>query len=339
MTSEASLSLSSERLRHISDPLLLAKLGPEGPVRSLLEDVVRSRLDADCEKALYLCNAAVKCARKRGDQAKLALAYLYKADLQARSGQLEPAINLASRARQILAMCGERYWRDCHNVMVAQLQLARLQAAQDPESAQLCYQEAGHICQKLEAENKETGRSKAAHLYEQILAEIQLALKDVSSVTKGQYAQQCFLNWIPILQSPNVPEVVIGASQVIDYVTTGEFKIEGRSYFLYPVDETIQHSLELEPGIVHFALPVPRDGWLVQTCKVQDYALVRYEKQITHEGLAVSWTKDEWIGGWFDRDVNTGRIRFVPSKDSVKIIGKKRLIGQGYVIGLLKPIV
>jgi hypothetical protein len=339
MTSEASLSLSSERLRHIGDPLLLAKLGPEGPVRSLLEDVVRARLDADCEKALYLCNAAVECARKRGDQAELALTYLYKADLQARSGQLEPAIALVNRAQRILDMCGERYWEDCHNVMVAQLQLAHLQATKDPWSAQLCYQEAGHICQKLKAEKKETARSKAAQLYEQILTEIQLALQDVSSVARGQYTQKCFLNWIPILQSPNVPDVVVGASQVIDYVTTGEFRIEGRSYFLYPVDEAIQHSLELEPGVVHFALPVPRDGWLVQTSKAQDYALVRHERQVTREGLAVSWTKDEWIGGRFDRDVTTGRIRFVPSKDSVKIIGKKRLVGQGYIIGLLKPIV
>jgi hypothetical protein len=338
MTSDASLSLSSERLRNIGDPLLLVKLGPEGPVRSLLEDIFRARSDAGSEKALYLCNAAVECARKRGDQADLALAYLYKANLLARSGQLEPAINLANRARQILAMCGERHWGDCHNVMVAQLQLARLLAAEDPKSASLCYQEAGHICQKLEAENKETGRIKAAQLYEQILTEIQLVLQGVSSVTKGQYAQKCLLNWIPIVQSPNVPEIVIGASRVIDYVSTGEFKIEGRSYRLCPVDETRQRSLELEPGIVHFALPVPRDGWLVQTCSAQDYALVQCEKQITHEGTAVSWTKDEWIGGRFDRDATTGRVRFVPSKDSVKIIGKKPFVGRGYVIGLLKPI-
>jgi tetratricopeptide (TPR) repeat protein len=339
MTSEAALSLSSERLRHIDDPLLLAKLGPEGPVRSLLEDIARARLDVGCEKALYLCNAAVECARKRGDQAELALAYLYKADLQARSDQLEPAINLASRARQILAMCGERYWRDCHNVMVAQLQLARLQAAQDPESAQLCYQEAGLICQKLEAENKETGRSKAAKLYEQILTEIQHALHDVSNVIKEQYTHKRVLNSIPILQLGNGPETAIGSPAAIVYVATGEFKIEERTYFLDTVDETMQHTLDLQPGGVHFALRVPRDGWLVPTSKVQDYALVRHEKQITQGGPAVSLTKDELVSGRFDRDATTGRIRFVPSKDSVKIIGKNPFVGQGSVIGLLKPIV
>ena len=93
MTSGVSFSLPDGRLRHIGDPLLLARLGPEGPVRSLLEDVARVRLDADCETALYLCNAAVECARKRGDQAELALAYLYKADLQAlnNSGVQGPA--------------------------------------------------------------------------------------------------------------------------------------------------------------------------------------------------------------------------------------------------------
>ena len=333
------MSLPGERFQYFRHPLLLAKLGPEGPVRDLLEDVVKAQSDANFERAFRLCNAAVACARKHRDQAELALAYLFKADAQARNNQIESAIDLTSRARRILDMCGERHWGDCHNALVAQLQLARLQAAKDLESARLCYLEAESMCQRLEAEKKETARSKDAQLYEQILTEIQLAQQDVSGVIKEECTQKCLLNWIPILQSPNVPEVVIGASRVIDYVTTGEFKIEGHSYFLYPVDEAIQHSVKLLPGGVHFAVPVPRDGWLVQTSKARDYALIRQETHITQEGPAVLWTKDEWIGGRFDRDVTTGRIRFVPSTDSVKIIGKKRFLGQGYVVGLLKPIV
>jgi hypothetical protein len=335
VATDASFSdLPSECLRYINDPLLLARPGLEGPVRQLLDDVVKARENAEWEDALRLCGVAEECAGDYGDQAEIALIFLYKADAQSRNNQLKSAIDLTNRAGNILGWSCEHYWGDCRNTMVAQLQLARLQAAKDPKSAWEHYHIAGKLCQQLE-----TGGSSSedAQIYKHVSTGIRLALEDVSSTIKEQYAIKCILNSIPILQLSDGPETISTPSGSIDFVAASAFMIKGRTYFLYPINETKQYRLELKPGVVHFALPVRRDGWLVPTSNKQDYAVVRHETKIAQEGPAVSWTEKGWLGGQFERDVTTGRIHFVALQDDIKIIGREECKEPGCVIGLLKP--
>jgi len=318
-----------------SEPLLLVRLGPEGPVRLVLEDVIEAQSNATCEEILHLCNAAVECAKSFGDQAELALAYLYQAKAQAQNNRLETGIKLAERAIEILEMWGERHSGD-HNVMVAHLLLACMQASQDTNNARKEYRKALDLCRKLEAEKKPL-RTEEAQFYGHIGKEIQDALNDVNRVITEKYTRKCSLNSIPILQLSDGPEVLFKPSGVINYIATGEFKIEGSRYFLYPVDETV-HALELQTGAVHFALRVPEEGWLGLFGNEQDYALVRQEAKITSEGPAVLWTEERWIAGRFERDVTTGRIEFAAPELDVRVIGKEQGKVQGRVVGLLRPI-
>jgi hypothetical protein len=317
---------------NIIDPLLSAKPDPEGPVHQLLQNVINARPCADCETLLRLCSEAVECARKHGDQTELALACLYQAEAEARNDQLETGIRLAERAIRILKMQG-----DHHNAMVARLLLARLRVARDLASARVEYLKALDYCQKLESDQKEIAQNKEALSYGQITEEIRHALEDVSRVTEGKPIPRYVLSsTIPILQLSDGPDVVFAPSGMIDYVAPDDFRIKGRPYFLHPLDRTAGHAQRLKADAVHFALCVPEDGWLDSASKKQDYALVRQEAQITQEGPAVSWTKEEWVGGRFERDTTTGKVNFVGSEPD--IIGRKQTEEQGFVVGLLKPI-
>ena len=321
----------TEHLPHIVDPLRSAKLGPEGHTRYAIQDIVDARSHANCQEALCICNNAVKCISKNGDQTELALAYLYQADAQARNNQLEQGIELAERARRILEMRGDR-----HNIVVSRLLLARLQAAKDISTARLEYREALDCCQKLESETKQSVPSEEAQLYEQIIYEIQLILTDDRKVLREQYVQRYLLKPISVLELSDGPDVIIRPARLAEFIITGDFRIEGQTYFLCLQSEAVGPP-ELQAGATHFALPVPEDGWLGPISKKQDYALVRQEAQYTREGPAVSWMEEEWIEGHFTRDKTTGRIFFSAPARDVRIIGQESSDQQGRIVGLFKP--
>jgi hypothetical protein len=302
---------------NIIDPLLSAKPGPEGPVHQLLENVINARPCADCETLLRLCREAVECARKHGDQTELALACLYQAEAEARNNQLETGVKLAERARQVFEMQG-----DHHNAMVAQLLLARLRVARDLGGARVQYLKALDCCQKLESHKKECAQSEEALLYRQITQEIQRVLRVLSRMIEEAHTAGYVSSSIPILQLSEGPDAICASSQVIDYVASGEFRVEGHTYILYPLNQTVRHTLELENRAVYFALRVPEDGWLDPASKQGDYALVQRETRVTQEGPAVLWTKDEWVAGRFERDTE-GNIRFFPQP--ARIIGSQKV--------------
>lgn len=324
-------------LPHINDPLCSARPNAEGSAGPLIEEIIRIRWHTECEEALCLCKDAVACASKHGAPADLAIAYLYQADALARNKQFEAGIELAERAKRILEMKGDR-----HNVLIAQLLVAHLRAAQDQDDARPEYLEALSYCRRLESEKKQAAQKKEAQLYEQITKEIQLALEDVSKVVRAPYTSGYLLDSIPVLQLSDGPDVISRPATVMDYAITGEFKMEGRTYLLYPINEMAEHKPEVQVGAVHFALLVPEEGWLGRTSKEQDYVLARQETQITQEGPGVSWEKQEqvWVGGRFECNATTGKIDFLSTKP--RIIGDERTEeqaeGQGLVIGLLKPI-
>lgn len=325
----------TRRLPHISDPLRWAQLGSEGPMHVLLEDVIKARSCADCEAVLRLCDYAVECAIRHGRPADLALVYLYQADAQAQVNRLEAGIELAERARQIL-----KIWGDHHNAMVAQLLLALLKAAQNLDNARVEYLEALILCRRLESWKKEAARSEEALSYGRIVQEIQQALDDVGKVIREQHSQKYFAHSIPILRLTDGPDMISRASRMIDQVAPGEFRAGGRTYYLYPADNTTGQTLELETDAVHFALPVRENGWLGPASKKQDYALVQQESPVTQEGPAVLWMHEEWIvAGRFTRDATTGTIRFVALRDSARVIGgEPGTEERGCVVGLFKPV-
>jgi hypothetical protein len=308
---------STERLPYISDPLPLVRLGPEGTVRHPIEDVRKARSHASREEALRFCNDAVQYASKHGDQAELALTYLYQADAQARNNRLEVGIKLAERARQILQMRG-----DHHNAMVAQLLAACLQATQDVDRARLEYLEALSLCRKLESEKRKPAQSEEAQPYERIIEEIQQVLKDLNKVAKEEPVSRYLLSSIPILQLSDGPEAISRPASVVNYIANGQFRIDGRTYFPYPLYQTEEHTLKLKADAVHFALRVPEDGWLDPASKEGDYALVQQEPRATEEGPAVLWTENEWVTGRFEQD-RGGNIRFLPQP--ARIIGSQKV--------------
>jgi hypothetical protein len=327
----------TECLPHINDPLCSARPRLEGSVGPFLREIIRTRWHTECEEALCLCKDAVTCASKHGASADLAMAYLYQADALARNEQFKPAIKLAERAKRILEIKGDR-----HNVLIAQLLIAHLHAAQDQDGARPEYLEALSYCRRLEGEKRKSGQNQEVQLYQQIIEEIQMALEDVDREVRALYPSEYRRNPIPVLQLSDGPDVIFHPVTVMYRATTGEFKMEGSTYLLYPIKEMAEHRPEVKEDAVHFALPVPEDGWLIQTSRGQDYALARQETQTGQEGPAVSWIEQRqmWVGGRFERNSNTDRIHFVGSKPH--IIGDERTEEQGedhgLVIGLLKPI-
>ena len=344
---------------HINDPLSLAEPGSRGPVQVLLDQIANAWAHANQGEALYFCKAAMQCANQTKDVAGTALAQLYLADTYARSGRLAEGADLARSAARRFKLLGDR-----HNAMVAHILLARLERSlQHLDEARLDYQQALDMCQKLQSEEKGAARRKAA-LYEQIAVEIQEAVMDIATAIAERFDQMCcLLDSIPILRLSDEPGMVVSKrSDMVSYVSTGEFLIAGRTYYLHPLDEAPGNGPELRADAIHFALPVPEDGWPDPASKKGDYVLVRRETQVTQEGPGVLWTGERWVAGRFERDVATGGIRFVAPQPyiigreqdyvtpllerdvatgSIRFVAPQPYImgeEQGYVIALLKPI-
>jgi hypothetical protein len=353
---------------NIDDPLSLIQPDTEGPASLFLEDIIEARSRSDWEEMLRLCDDAQKFIskyRESRDQVGIATIHLYQADAQTRTGSLEKGIATARRAKGTFERCDHPY------LTVAHLLLARLKARQNLGDAQQEYEDTLKHCQDRESRVEEGVQSKEAWFYEQIIEqagvveiigqvenkeawfykqiteEIKRVKRDLSQVLVEEFKQSCRLNSIPILRLSDGPDMIFEPSGMIEYIATGEFEIKRHSemcpYLLRSLDET-RKTLELKSGAVHFALPVPEDGWPTPTSKEEeDFLLVRQEAQITREGPGVLWTSEKWATGRFERD-DTGIIYFTASKPY--IIGEETIEiekevteekAQGCVIGLLKP--
>ena len=326
MPCREAMSVNNHTQLHIDDPLSLVELGSSGPVQVLLTRVSNAWKNANRDEAVRSCYAAVRSANQANDLTGIALAQLYLADTCARCERPAEGVDWARRAARRFGLLG-----DDHNAMVAHLLLAGLGCSlHNLDQAQLDYQQALEICQRLQSEEKGAARRKAA-LYGQLAEEIQRAI--TATATTAAEHDQAHLSPFPILRLSDGPDMAVSEhSDVIGYAaTTGEFLIAGRTYYLYSLGETPENQVGLETDAVQFALPVPKDGWLDPASKQGDYVLVQQEAQITREGPGVSWTGEKWVGGRFERDAATGNIHFTTPQPH--IIGR----AQGCAIALLKP--
>ncbi len=271
----------------------------------------------------------MRCAEHANDIPGTALAQLYLADAYARIGQLARGVDRGKRAARVFGMRGYS-----HNAMVACLLVARLESSlQRLDDARQSYQDALELCKRLQDRERTNTRHGAA-FYGQIASEIQDTMTDVAKTMAKQFDRMGrLLDSIPILRLSEAPsKSVFERSNIVGYVATGEFLVDGRAYYLYPLRLISKSHLELQAGAVHFALPVPENGWLDAASEKGDYALVQRETQVTKEGPGVLWTGEDWVGGRFERDAPTGEIHFVSPMSH--IIGQEK----GYAIALLKPV-
>jgi hypothetical protein len=144
---------------------------------------------------------------------------------------------------------------------------------------------------------------------------------------------------VPIRGSRDDKGIAV-SSNMIYYAAISESLIAGHTYYLCPLGEALKGEVAIKPGTVYFALAVPQDGWLDPDSKKGDYVLVQWKPSVAQEGPGVLWTGEQWVGGQFVRDADTGNIRFVEPRP--RIIGDTRIIGdigqeRGYVVALLKP--
>jgi hypothetical protein len=298
---------STESVLHINDPLSLANLSSEQPVRLSLKEIEEARSRSNWEETLRLCNSAKRLATEHGDQTGTAIALLYLADAQARTGHLKEGIATAERARKLLRM-----QRDYHNVIVAHILLARFKAEQSLDDAKLEYSEALGFSRKLEAEAHAIKWDNETRSYQQISEEIRLALEYIETVITEQFTRKALLHPASRPKPRDGPDTAPFKylnSTTVDYVTIGELMIRGRKYHLYPLDTTPGNGAEINTSAFHFALPVPEEGWPDLAGQKGDYLLVRQE-QVIQEGPGVLWTGEKWMVGRFERDATSGEIHF-----------------------------
>ena len=321
--------MNDHRPSYIDEPLSLLEPDPRGQVQILLARISNAWMNANQDEALGSCYAAIRCANRTDDLASTALAQLYLAETCARCGRLSEGADWARRAARRLGLLNNG-----HNVMVAHLLLGRIEhSLNNLDEAQTTYQQALDMCQKLLFEEKAAARGRA-DLYQQVDTEIQDAISEISTTMQERSDQTYHLESIPILSLSDGPDAAtVGRSDMVGYAaTTGEFLIAGRTYQRHPLTEASGNAGRFGTRSADFALAIPEDGWIDPHSQVGDYALVRRGTHITQEGPGVVWTGDNWVGGRFERDVNTGHIQFVAPRPY--IIGEER----GYVVALLKPI-
>ena len=197
-------------------------------------------------------------------------------------------------------------------MMVTHLLLAHFKPlSENFDGASLDYRQALLLCQRLQLEKQGTPSRDEADFYVSVSREIEQALRNVD---KG----------------PGID--AFEHAHGIYSMATKKFTIEGNTYDVHPFAEMSNYTSGQTVGSFHFALPIPKDRWLVSASKKGDYALVRQEAQITQEGPGVSWGKRQWIPGRFERD-RAGKIRFFPQKPY--IIGDQTRM-MGAAVALLK---
>jgi len=342
----AQVELKSEQetdeilLNIVSDPVSLVELRSEGPVWSILKQIAEARMLSRWKEVLRLYKQAVKCESRYHDPSARAIAKLFKADALIRSGCFKEGTEMARRASTSFAV-----QTDHRNKMLADLLLAfpKLKTGEDLDDLRLDYMA---IYEELKSKVTEGRQGYEEQFYRQSMNGIQRALDHINQSLAREVDQSCCLNTIPILQLLDGPDRVFQSSKMISYFTTDEFKIEERRYLLHSLDKSTMSALELNADVVHFALPVPADGWPTPASKKErDFVLVRAQAQ---EGVGFFWTGQKWATGRFKRDTTTGTVSFLKSEPH--IIGKQVDIEvievekditsgkYGYVVGLLQPV-
>jgi len=306
----------------------LARLSPGEPASKLvcllLEDLCKACSDDDWEKIQRRYEDIVEC----GDQMGIGMAQLYRADAHARNNNPEEGIKFAGRAINSFWLANDH----CKQI-VAHLFLAHLKQESDAfDDAEQEYRKANILYDERISKANEPAQSEEDVFNRQIRKEIQEGLRDVGKAAKDRLTRRCFLNPmkpIPVLQPGDRPDMIREPSRMIDCVATDVFKINERPYLLYSLDDTGGRTLELNADALHFAYPVPEDGWLDTDSKRGDYALVQRETQISQEGPGLSWTERNWVWGRFERNPTTGEIHFEPPQPYI--------IGMGYIVALFRP--
>jgi hypothetical protein len=331
----------------VKDPVSLLEMRSEGPVVRVLKNVEKARSYANWGEVLHLCESVIRCKSNYRDQAGRATAQLHMADALARQGRIRESIDLTRRARRNF-----RIQRDYHNMILADLLLARLQLKfrQDLYDAHQGYRATRDLCQKLECRAKECMHGDDAQFYGLTIEAIQQVLDHIEQALAEAVSQSCCLNTIPILQFSDGPDKVSDPPKTLNYMATGRFSLEGYTYLLRPLNEAGRDILELSADATHFALPVVEDGWPCPVSK-KDKDLALVWAQATQEGPGVWWTGQEWRPGRFERDTNTGTLSFAwpkprfvgeqvqedEEKESFEIKREDPLDEYGCAIGVLKP--
>lgn len=330
-----------ELLPSIRDPLsLLDRCDSNRPVpSSVMREIAEARAHSDLDEVIRICKDALT-AKWIWNECR-AIIQLYLADAQAQVGHIEKAITDAESARIVFEMQDDS-WKQ----LVTHLLLARFKARQDLMDGHREYDKAIKACQKLEFQAKASGSMKEAQFCGRLVEAIQRIQENIENADWEERSRSCPLNSIPILQLADGPEKLTEPSEMIGYLATDRFHVERLeetfTYVPYPIDAAVERrKLGLEVGTVHFALPVPVNGWPCPVSTQEDLALV--QAQITQEGPGVLWTGRKWNIGRFERDEHTGTIDFVTSRRRRHIIGgeitetqKVSEIEYGSVIGLLK---
>jgi hypothetical protein len=308
--------------------LELARRSPGEPVSELvcllLKDLCDACRDDDWEKIQDRYQDILECHDSTGT----GLAQLYLADAHDRNNDPTEGTRLARRAIDNFHLAGDH----CKEI-VAHLFLAHLkQELEAFGEAETLYRKADVICKKQTLIAKENAQSEENAIIRQIRKEMQRGEQDLGKAERDRLTRRCFLNPmkpIPVLQPGDRPDMIREPSRMIACVATDVFKINERPYFLYSLDDTGERTLKLNADALHFAFPVPEDGWLDTDSKRGDYALVQRETRISYEGPGLSWTERHFAGGRFKRDPATGEIHFEPPQSHI--------IGRGYIIALFKP--
>jgi hypothetical protein len=312
----------------IKDPLSLLEPGPESPVQIRLNRACNACRD----EALSCCYEALECARRTGDLRCTATAYLHLADICARWEQWAEGVDWARRGAYAFRVLG-----NYHNVMVALLMLGNLaRSSGNLDQAESHYRKALSLCRRLLFEEKATGQRKAS-LYDRIDSEIRATIVETFSDLEARSDAEIRLYPISVLHSTDEPSktTLVEANRIGYWTSRGDFLITGYSYAPTLLSPLWNGRVESRLSVDHFVLSVPEDGWLYPASDRRDYVLIRMEQQPTQEGAGVAWNGESWVGGQFERDTRTGRIRFVAIEP--RIIGDEQPVRQGLVLALLKP--
>lgn len=263
------------------------------------------------------CLSAINRCQRVGDTAGEAVARLYRAEVEAKAGDLERATSEAKRAVEMLK------WVDnTHLYGTALLLLACFYEAQDQvEDALASYIQARRIFADIQADMRHNGRVKWLGWYVGLCAEIDEKIKQIARRRTTE---------IP------VPDHLVFSIPVV----TGneQWQVNGRPCKVTPVEPTDQ--IELKLGRSHLVLPVSgrSTGALSGGEAVRFLVRLPQARSLPEEtGPGVCISDDGHCEfGEFVRDQD-GAIRFEPLE--ARVIGQEQGHTFARVIARLKPAV
>ncbi len=125
-------------------------------------------------------------------------------------------------------------------------------------------------------------------------------------------------------------------TNLLGHITVDQVLIEKQIYRIHPISDSADDLPVVGSEKANcFALPVPKEEWLVPGAQIGDYVLIRQEWTIDEERPGVVWEPDSgWIAVDFEREPD-GTVRF--HHRDMHIIGDLGGKVKGYAIALLKP--